>query len=214
VIMKASESSFSTHPPGVVLAGGLSRRMGQSKHTVLLAGRPMLDHVIEQLAPQVSAVAINYNGTPPRADLPCFADTLKDFPGPLAGIAAAMQFARTISKKTHVLTVPVDTPFVPMDLLARLLSACAAPDTVVLARSRDCTHPVIGLWPVHLDAHITEWLTAPKNRKLMVFLQSLNVVEVEYPDIQTAIGPLDPFFNVNTPDDLILANRYLRALEP
>lgn len=200
--------------PAVILAGGLSRRMGQSKATTLLAGKPMLDHIIDRLSPQASPLAINCNGEPFRTDVPCIADILPNHPGPLAGIAAAMQFARTRAHADHVLTVPVDAPFIPFDLCARLLSALPTPDSVVLARSRGRTHPVIGLWPVHLEDHIHMWLSELHNRKLMLFLETLSIVQVDFTDIETGNGPLDPFFNVNTPEDLVQAEHYFKALTP
>jgi molybdenum cofactor guanylyltransferase len=209
------------HPPlpggilaAVILAGGLSRRMGQGKHGIMLAGRPMLEHLIDRLTPQAGRLAINCNGAALHQTLPCIADPLADHPGPLAGIAAAMQFARTSSNASHVLTVPVDTPFIPADLCARLLAANPAYNVVVVARSNGRTHPVIGLWPVALQNQITEWLSASHNPKLMAFLEKLPVVEVVFPMIETRIGPLDPFFNVNTPEDLLQAENYLEALKP
>lgn len=200
--------------PGVILAGGLSRRMGQSKQTVVLAGRTMLDHVIERFSPQTSRIAINTNDSSIITDLPCIADTMKHHPGPLAGIAAAMQFAQRASSASHVLTTPVDTPFIPHNLGRGLRNALRADNAVVLACSKGRVHPVIGLWPVQLHAHITEWLGNPQNRKLMAFLDDLPVVAVEFAEIDTKIGPLDPFFNVNTPDDLAQAELYLKAIAP
>lgn len=200
--------------PAVILAGGLSRRMGQSKADVLLAGKPMLDHILDRLIPQASPLAINCNGEPLRSDLPCIADSMPDHPGPLAGIAAAMRFARNHGQASHVLTVPVDAPFIPDDLLVCLLAAVTTQDTVALARSGGRTHPVIGLWPVHLEKQIHAWLMERNNRKLMLFVESLNVVEVDFKNIETAIGPLDPFFNVNTPEDRLQAEHYLEALAP
>ncbi|TWD57670.1 molybdenum cofactor guanylyltransferase [Agrobacterium vitis] len=198
--------------PGVVLAGGLSRRMGQSKGAALLAGKPMLDHIIARLLPQVCTLAINSSNLS-HPDFPTIADSVADQPGPLAGIARAMQFAQKVPDASHVLTVPVDTPFLPHDLATTLLDALPSKETVVLARSNGRAHPVIGLWPVILAEEITLWLKNPQNRKLMVFLQALNVVSVDFDAIETAIGPLDPFFNVNTPDDLAQAEHYLKALQ-
>ncbi|MBB4954087.1 molybdopterin-guanine dinucleotide biosynthesis protein A [Agrobacterium vitis] len=198
--------------PAVILAGGLSRRMGHSKATTHLAGKPMLDHIIERLLPQVSALAINSHDGTLHADLPHIADAMPEHPGPLAGIAAAMRFARHTSQARHVLTAPVDTPFLPHDLGKHLCSALQTDDSIVLARSGGRTHPVVGLWPTSLEDQIIAWLEVPQNRKLMVFLQNLPVIEVDFAEIDTAIGPLDPFFNVNTPDDLARAELYLKAL--
>jgi molybdenum cofactor guanylyltransferase len=198
--------------PGVILAGGLSRRMGQNKGATLLAGRPMLDHVIERLSPQVCTLAINSNDGTTHPNIPIIADSVEHHPGPLAGIASAMVFARQMPNASHVLTVPVDTPFIPDDLAERLQNALPDADSVVLVRSNGRIHPVAGLWPIELAEQITTWLQNPLNRKLMVFLESLHVIPVDFTDIQTAAGPLDPFFNVNTPDDLAQAEIYLKAL--
>jgi len=199
--------------PAVILAGGLSRRMGTNKATARLAGKPMLDHIIERLLPQVSALAINSHDDALHPSLPCIADTMAEHPGPLAGIAAAMRFARHTSQARHVLTTPVDTPFLPHDLGQCLCNGLQTDDNIVLARSGGRTHPVIGLWPISLEEQIIAWLKVPQNRKLMVFLQSLPVIEVDFAEIDTAIGPLDPFFNVNTPSDLARAELYLKALQ-
>lgn len=198
--------------PGVILAGGLSRRMGQSKAAAHLAGQPLLDHLIERLSPQVCALAINSNDGAIHPHFPTIADDVTDYPGPLAGIARAVRFAQQVSHASHVLTVPVDTPFAPRDLALMLQNALPEADAVVLARSNGRIHPVIGLWPVALAEQITRWLQNPQNRKLMVFLESQTVIPVDFAAIQTTAGPLDPFFNVNTPDDLAQAERYLKAL--
>lgn len=217
-------TSAATDLCGVILAGGLSRRMGADKASTLLAGRPMLEHIANRLAPQVGQLAVNVNAgrensnplgehslTLPAipAPLPIICDRLSGRPGPLAGIAGAMDFAQQASTHSHVLIVPIDTPFLPADLAQKLLTELPDRDSLVLARSLGRLHPVIGLWPVGLADVIEEWLLEPDNRKLMVFLEDKPVVTVEFAPVETRADPLDPFFNVNTPEDLRQAEAYL-----
>ncbi|MGV2106724.1 molybdenum cofactor guanylyltransferase MobA [Agrobacterium vitis] len=201
-----------TDLPGVILAGGLSRRMGADKAGTLLAGRTLLDHVANRLSPQVGNLAVNSNQPTLVTHLPRIGDTILGYSGPLAGIARAMEFARQVSSSSHVLVAPIDTPFLPADLTQRLLSMATNDKTVVLARSLGRVHPVIGLWPVALKETIEDWLNTPDNRKLMYFVQDQQCIEVEFQAIETTHGPLDPFFNVNSPDDLARAEIYLKAL--
>ncbi|KAA3516135.1 molybdenum cofactor guanylyltransferase MobA [Agrobacterium vitis] len=198
--------------PGVILAGGRSRRMGADKATTMLAGRTLLDHVANRLSPQVGNLAVNSNDTTLVTHLPRIGDSITDYAGPLAGIASAMEFARQVSSSSHVLISPTDTPFLPADLAQRLLSVTADEKTVVLARSLGRVHPVVGLWPVALKEAIEHWLSAPDNRKLMLFIEDHVRVEVEFQALETTHGPLDPFFNVNSPDDLARAEIHLKAL--
>ncbi|MVA27215.1 molybdenum cofactor guanylyltransferase MobA [Agrobacterium vitis] len=201
-----------TDLPGVILAGGLSRRMGADKATTMLAGLTLLDHVANRLSPQVGSLAVNSNDPTLTTHLPRFGDAISGYAGPLAGIASAMEFARQVSSSSHVLVAPIDTPFLPADLTQRLLSMAANDKTVVLARSLGRVHPVVGLWPVALKEPIEHWLGQPDNRKLMRFLQDQPCIEVEFQAVETKHGPLDPFFNVNSPDDLARAEIYLEAL--
>ncbi|OLP48377.1 molybdenum cofactor guanylyltransferase [Allorhizobium taibaishanense] len=216
--------SAATDLCGVILAGGLSRRMGADKASTLLAGRSMLEHIAKRLAPQVGQLAVNANSDQRNGDpsdehsvtipgiatpLPVIIDRLSGRPGPLAGIAGAMDFAQRASTHSHVLIVPIDTPFLPTDLAQKLLTELPDRDSLVLARSLGRLHPVIGLWPVGLAEIIEDWLVKPDNRKLMVFLEDKPVVAVDFAPVETRVGPLDPFFNVNTPDDLHQAETHL-----
>jgi len=216
--------SAATDLCGVILAGGLSRRMGADKASTLLAGRSMLEHIANRLAPQVGQLAVNANtdqknGAPSdehsltipgiATPLPVIIDRLSGRPGPLAGIAGAMDFAQQASTHSHVLIVPIDTPFLPTDLAQKLLAELPDRDSLVLARSLGRLHPVIGVWPVGLAEIIEDWLVNPDNRKLMVFLEDKPVVAVDFAPVETRVGPLDPFFNVNTPEDLRQAETYL-----
>jgi molybdopterin-guanine dinucleotide biosynthesis protein A len=190
---------------GVILAGGLSRRMGGGDKPLLpLAGRPLLAHVIERLRPQVGALAVNANGNATRFapfGLEVVADDAADFAGPLAGILAAMNWARRLHPAAAaVLTVPADTPFLPRDLAARL-KAAGAP---ALARSGGRIHPVVGLWPLRLRDDLQRALRVEGIRKVEAWTARLDPVLVDF-----EAGAIDPFFNINTPEDLIRAEALL-----
>jgi molybdopterin-guanine dinucleotide biosynthesis protein A len=214
IMVENAETAFPPLVPGVILAGGLSRRMGGGDKCLLpLAGRPVLAHVIERIRPQVAVLALNANGDATRfADfgLPVVPDDLQDFAGPLAGILAALDWAaqRTTGRTTgaqpvasHILTVPADTPFLPRDLLIRL---AARRDGVVLARSGGRVHPVVGLWPLHQREDLRRALRAEGLRKVEDWTGRIGAALV---DFDTA--PIDPFFNVNTPEDLVTAGGLL-----
>ncbi|MCL6708129.1 molybdenum cofactor guanylyltransferase [Pseudomonas sp. R2.Fl] len=190
----------------VILAGGLSRRMGADKAGISLAGRPLVAHVAERIAPQARRLMVN---APAGTDLPypLLPDTLPDRPGPLAGILAAMRHAESLGA-AKVLTVPVDTPFLPRDLAERLATASTG-DTIAVASSGGRIHPVAALWPAALASDLETWLAEPDHRRLTDFLARHPVVGVDF-----ALDPVDPFFNVNTPDDLARAETLLTELHP
>lgn len=197
---------------GVVLAGGQSRRMGGlDKATVELAGKPLMSHVIDRLAPQVGAMAINANGDPDRfsaTGLPVFADTIGGFAGPLAGVLAAMRFARARDASlTHVATAATDTPFFPSDLVVQLATAATTADTIAMATSGGNRHPVFALWPVALADDLEDWICSTDTYKVMVWVRRHRLAPVDF--AFRADGD-DPFFNINTPDDLAHATALLQ----
>lgn len=201
-------------PPAIILAAGLSRRMGRDKALVPLGGRPLIAHVIERLSMQTSTLAINAPADFPNDfGLPVVPDTLAGHPGPLAGIAAGMRHsAHKAPTASHLLVVPADCPFVPRDLVTRLAASIDEGSAMVLARSNDRLHPVIGLWPISLAPAIEAWLADPQNRKLMTFIEGQRMVVVDFEPLDTTAGLLDPFLNINTPEDLLQAERYHEAL--
>jgi len=189
---------------GVILAGGLARRMGGGdKPLRLLAGRPMLDHVIARIGPQCASLAINANGDATRFagyGLPVLPDTLEGNPGPLAGILAAME----ASPLPFVVTVPGDSPFLPGDLVARLHAAREAAGTpLACAASGGFTHPPIALWPRSLAAALRAAILAGE-RKIDRWTARHGVATETWPD-----APHDPFFNANTPEELAEAEALL-----
>jgi molybdopterin-guanine dinucleotide biosynthesis protein A len=185
-----------------VLAGGLARRMGGGdKARIRIGGATILQRVLTRLAPQCSRVIVNANGDPARfADtgLPVVADSMPDFAGPLAGILAGMDWAAAHAPEYHYLTsVPGDCPFLPKDLVARLHEARAAAGTpLACARSGAWRHPVVALWPVGLREDLRRSLVGEGLRKIEIWTARHGVGIADWPDT-----PIDPFFNVNTPED-------------
>jgi len=192
---------------GVLLAGGLSRRMGGGDKCLRdLAGKPMLRHVIERLAPQVGAMVINANGDPARFaqfGLEVVPDTVAGFAGPLAGVLAGMRWSASAAPDARwIVTVSTDAPFLPLDLTHRLLQAVAdAPLTIALAASGGDVHPVIGLWPVALADDLEEQLEAGV-RKVLHWTGRHASVVVDFPFMRFHGRMIDPFFNANTPEEL------------
>jgi molybdenum cofactor guanylyltransferase len=202
-----------TRIPGVLLAGGLARRMGGGdKPMRTIAGRTILERVIARLAPQCAGLILNANGDPARFasfGLPVIADSVADFPGPLAGILAALDW--TASQRPEVkfvLSAAADCPFLPRDLVARLDEAREAQDAeLAVAASGAQTHPVIGLWSVALREQLRHALVVEDIRKIDRWTARYKLVTVTWPTT-----PLDPFFNANTVEDIAEAER-LAALD-
>ncbi len=181
---------------GVVLAGGQGRRMGGvDKGLVDFAGSPMVEHVIARLAPQVGAMVINANQNADRYASfghPVVADAIGDFAGPLAGLHAGLCAAAT----THVVTSPCDSPFLPLDLVARLAAALdAANAELAVARTGDQPHPVFALAAVSVRPHLERFLQ-DGGRKIDAWYSTLDVVEVAFDD------QADAFRNINTRQEL------------
>jgi molybdopterin-guanine dinucleotide biosynthesis protein A len=193
-------------PLGVILAGGLARRMGGGdKPLRRLVGRTILERVVERLAPQCDGLILNANGDPARfaaSGLPVVPDDLGDFPGPLAGILAALDWAAASRPEiAFVASVAADTPFLPRDFVARLERARAGnPAQVVCAASGGRTHPVDALWPVALREDLRHTLVDLGLRKMGLFAERRGAVHAEW-----RAHPIDPFLNVNTPEDLAQA---------
>jgi molybdenum cofactor guanylyltransferase len=191
---------------GVVLAGGLSRRLGGGDKCLrLLAGRPILAPIVERLRPQVEALALNANGDPARFaafGLPVAADSIAGFAGPLAGILAGLDWAAGRARITHVATAAADAPFLPADLVSRLSRALEDEGgDLACARSAGRAHPVFGLWPVARREELRAAVSGGK-RKVDEWTARYRLTPVDFPD-----GPPDPFFNVNRPEDLMEAER-------
>jgi len=198
---------------GIILAGGLSRRMGGGDKSLRsLAGQPVLAHVIGRVAPQVDALAINANGDPGRFSefkLDVVADSVPGFVGPLAGVLAGMDWAiQKVSGATHVVSVPGDGPFLPLDLVHRLISAAFEANLpLATASSGGFTHPVVGLWPLALRDDLHEALAVEGIRKVDIWTAKHGIAIAEY-----STQPIDPFFNANTPEEIDEAEKLFRSL--
>ncbi len=195
---------------GVILAGGLGRRMGGGDKPMRpVAGRAILDRVIERLRPQCTELILNANGDPARFaafGLPVVADTVANHPGPLAGVIAALDWvAQRRPGVRWVASVAGDCPFLPRDLVARLHEALKAQDAeLAVAASAGRPHPVIGLWSVALREELRHALVDEGIRKVGLVTARYRLATVSWP-----VEPVDPFFNANTPEDLAEAERLM-----
>ncbi|UCH73554.1 MAG: molybdenum cofactor guanylyltransferase MobA [Rhodospirillales bacterium] len=195
---------------GVLLAGGLSRRMGGGdKMLRRIGGATILSRVIARLAPQTRHLILNANGDPARFEpfgLAVVPDTLAGHAGPLAGVLTGMEWAAANAADCGwVLTVPTDAPFLPDDLAARMLAAIDAQNAeMACASSGGRAHPVCGIWPVRLAADLRQAITVEQIRKVDVWTARYRHILVDWP-----VDPVDPFFNANRPQDLAEAERLL-----
>jgi molybdopterin-guanine dinucleotide biosynthesis protein A len=199
---------MTTETLGLVLAGGLARRMGGGdKPLKSIGGVTILDRVLERLRPQCRRIVLNANGDPARfaaTGLPVVADSVPDFAGPLAGVLAGLDWAAAHAPDViFVASVPGDCPFLPRDLVARLHQARTEANLpLACARSGEWRHPVVGLWPVALRGDLRRALVDEGMRKIELWTARHGVALADWPDT-----PVDPFFNVNTPDDAAAAER-------
>ncbi|CRL15335.1 molybdenum cofactor guanylyltransferase MobA [Phaeobacter italicus] len=211
-----------TQPLGVILAGGLATRMGGGdKGRLQVGGESLLARVVDRIAPQVAGLALNANGDPQRFDdlgLPVIADTIDGFAGPLAGVLAGLDWAAE-QGASSIVTVAADTPFFPQDLAERLLAAAEGQRyPLVLATTprtseealksgggrRVNRHPTFGLWPVELREDLRGALQNGL-RKVVLWTDQHGGREALF-----EAEPFDPFFNVNTPEDLARAEALLK----
>ncbi len=205
-----------SNPPtlGLVLAGGLARRMGGGdKARIRIGGRTILERVLACLSPQCECLIINANGDPTRfADtgLAVAADSVPDFAGPLAGILAGLDWAAANAPHIEWLaSAPGDCPFLPKNLVARLHAAhIAAGAPLACARSGEWRHPVVALWRVSLREDLRRALVDERLHKIEIWTARHGVAIADWPT-----EPIDPFFNVNTPEDAARAEA-LTALHP
>jgi molybdenum cofactor guanylyltransferase len=191
---------------GLVLAGGLARRIGGGdKARIKIGGATILQRVLACLSPQCGRIIINANGDAQRfADigLPVVADSVPDFAGPLAGILAGLDWAAAHAPDNEwLLSVPGDCPFLPKDLVTRLHDARATANVpLACARSGEWRHPVVGLWPVKLREDLRHALVSEGLHKIELWTARHGIAIAEWPTT-----PIDPFFNVNTPKDVAQA---------
>jgi molybdenum cofactor guanylyltransferase len=200
---------------GLVLAGGRATRLGGGdKPLRSLGGKPMLAHVLERLTPQVGPAAISANGDPARFaefGLPVLADDGKPA-GPLSGILSGMVWAKAAGCE-KMLTVAGDTPFFPHDLAARLKPAIGG-NGIAVAASGGRRHPVFALWPVSLEADLGDFLARGATFSVAAFMERHQTASVDFPIGNAGGKSPDPFFNVNTPEDLAQAEAIVRSEKP
>jgi molybdopterin-guanine dinucleotide biosynthesis protein A len=197
-------------PPtvGLVLAGGLARRMGGGdKARITIGGTAILDRVLARLKPHCTQVILNANGDPARFlgfGLPVVADDIPDFAGPLAGVLAGLEWmAANKPGIDWLVTAPADCPFLPDDLVPRLHQAARNQGRrLACARSGEWRHPVVGIWPVVLAADLRHALIDEGLHKIETWTARHGVAVADWPAV-----PVDPFFNVNTPEDVLVAER-------
>lgn len=198
---------------GVLLAGGLARRMGGGdKGMRRLGGRPIMERILARVRPQVTTLLVNANGDPARFEgygLPVMADVVEGFAGPLAGVLTGLEWAaaQASAGTRFVASFAIDAPFVPLNLVARLRHAVDGEGAeMACAASGGRTHPVFGLWPLELAGELRRAMTDEEMRKIDRWTARYDLVEVDFPT-----EPFDPFFNINDPGNLAEAERLLGA---
>ena len=204
-----------TDIPGIILAGGLSRRMGGGDKGLLMLGKTtIIERVIDKILPQVGSLAININGDSsrfPDYKLPIIPDSIKGYLGPLSGILAGMEWAFKNGNR-YIATVAADTPFLPDDLIKRLHAMVKSKNlNIGIAASRILSgddvfiHPTFGIWEVALKDDLRDAL-ANDTRKIMFWAKKF---KLDYYYFDTSDKLSDPFFNINTEEDLENAKKIL-----
>jgi molybdenum cofactor guanylyltransferase len=209
-LMTVDRAMTDSRPVILVLAGGRATRMGGGDKALRpFGGTTLLDHVLARMAGQGEPIVLNANGDPARLarfGRPVLPDSVPDHPGPLAGVLAGMEWVAANAPGTaDLVTVPTDSPFLPTDLVDRLIQARnAAGADIACAASAGQAHPVAGLWPVRLAPLLRRALVEEGLRRVDRWTARFALVHVAFP-----AEPFDPFLNVNTPDDLAAAEAWL-----
>ena len=198
--------------PGVILAGGSARRLGgKGKAFINISGVSLIDLVLRKIETQVDRVAINTRDKNSFSEYnyPIIEDLITEEggSGPLAGISSAIKWAKkSINPVSHVITVPVDTPLLPIDLVHRMsLELKIKKSDIIFASSNNNIYPVVSMWSLSLDNHLDKALSNGV-RKIDAFTSSYNVSTVDW-----SFNDVDPFFNINNPEDITLAEKYIKC---
>ena len=202
--------------PCVILAGGKGRRMGgKEKALINLLDRPLISYVLEKISGKAAPIALNVNTNFEKFKnfgYEILEDPIKGHLGPLVGILASLNWAKNIDQK-WVLTLPCDTPFLPLNLIESLVKVKnESPDVdLVVAKSRGFNHPVIALWKAENNLMLKKAIEEGI-RKIDIFTSQLKTVHVNFDEINES--KFDPFTNLNSPKDLIIAKQILGKLPP
>ena len=198
--------------PGVILAGGSARRLGgKGKAFINISGVSLIELVLRKIETQVDRLAINTRdkNSFSQYNYPIIEDLITEEggSGPLAGISSAIKWAKkSINPVSHVITVPVDTPLLPIDLVHRMsLELKIKKSDIIFASSNNNIYPVISMWSLSLDNHLDKALSNGV-RKIDAFTSSYNVSTVDW-----SFNDVDPFFNINNPEDITLAEKYIKC---
>ena len=198
--------------PGVILAGGSARRLGGTgKAFISISGVSLIDLVLRKIETQVDGVAINTRDKNSFSEYnyPIIEDLITEEggSGPLAGISSAIKWAKkSINPVSHVITVPVDTPLLPIDLVHRMsLELKIKKSDIIFASSNNNIYPVVSMWSLSLDNNLDKALSNGV-RKIDAFTSSYNVSTVDW-----SFNDVDPFFNINNPEDITLAEKYIKC---
>ena len=196
---------------GVILAGGLSRRMkGGNKFFKKINGKFLIEYVIHNASDQVSRLIINTNSNSSKFkkfNLEIINDSVKGFKGPLSGILSAMHYGEQKNFK-WIVTMPCDAPFFPINLVSKLMEKAREKKCkIVIAKSNKRVHPVFGIWSISLKNSLSKTLIKENQRKIDLFIHkhSYSVVNFSYKNI-------DPFFNINDYNDLKKSNNFLKRI--
>lgn len=198
---------------GILLAGGKSSRMGGGDKCLRpLGGEPILARIIDRLSPQVAEIVINANGDPSRFEAfghPVVPDSVAGFQGPLAGVLAGLEWIKANRPRVeYAVTIATDTPFFPADLVQKFLESPGNASAFRIAQSDAGLHPVIGLWPIKLGEELEQSLKRGE-RKVTAWTTDHGAVPVLFPPVDVGSRSIDPFFNINAPEDLAAAEALL-----
>ncbi len=202
---------------GGLLAGGLARRLGGGdKGFKSLGGKTILSLIISRIENQVGPLILNANGDADRFssyDLPVVADVIPDYAGPLAGILTGMEWMRDNRPDVDwIVSVPTDAPFIPMDLVQRLMGAIKNGAQIACAQSKGRSHPVVAIWPVSLCQDLRAAMVDDEVRKVDRWTANYQTAHVDFPIIEVNGEYIDPFFNANRADDIEEAERLYQLL--
>ncbi|MFD0988190.1 molybdenum cofactor guanylyltransferase MobA [Methyloligella solikamskensis] len=197
---------------GLLLAGGRSSRFGEDKAFATLNGTPLINRAVARLGPQVARLAINSNSDPAgfaETGLPVIADPIANYAGPLAGVLAGMIWLRKTAPEIPLLvTAAVDTPFFPENLVESLMTQSGGL-SLTMAASESDTHPTFALWPVGLEQDLADYLERG-GRKLHDWMGRQEAGICFFPAAEIAGELVDPFFNINRPDQREAAEALLQ----